>query len=106
MCQFQQLYFSDDGYVVRCKKCDHFQVGFASTMLTVNEKDFDILLAIVKKKLNTEIQTNQLVKSIIIPTPYTGVKILLTQQELQKLHAMLENADSEIKALALLDLFE
>jgi hypothetical protein len=40
VCNFQSLYMNDDGYVVRCKECGPYQLGFSSALLTLLKKNF------------------------------------------------------------------
>lgn len=106
MCEFQSLYFGDDGYVVRCKKCGHYQVAFASTMLNLTGIDFTALCNIVKNKYAEEVfQHNENTKCCVIPTPSNGMYMLFTRKEAQRLHEILEEADNEEQALAMMSLF-
>lgn len=107
MCEFQSLYHNNDGYVVRCNICGHYQLGFASTLLTLTKNDFTTLCEIVDHKITTKISyENENSKSILIPTPYQGVRILLTRAELQQLYTMLDEADVEEKSQSLISLFK
>ncbi len=72
MCEFQSLYFGDDGYVVRCKQCGNYQAGFISTMLTLTENDFYALCKIVRLKNTEPVNLPGYCKSIILPTPAQG----------------------------------
>ncbi|MGE9311896.1 DUF6686 family protein [Niabella sp. CJ426] len=106
-CDFQSLYYGEEGYVVRCKQCGHYQVAFISTMLTLNEADFYIFCKQVKYKvLQSYSNVNQDSKIIIIATPSQDVSLILTPGELTRLHKTLEEADSEIKTQELLCLFK
>ncbi len=106
MCDFQHLYFNQNGYVVRCNKCNNYQAAFASTVMLLNENDFNILRKILLNKLMEKdpLKVND-IKSIIIPTPYVGIRMLLTRIELAQFSDILEQADNEVKAIALLELF-
>jgi hypothetical protein len=44
-------------------------------------------------------------KHIVIPAPTDCVRLLLSRDDLGDLHTMLEQADNEIKACQLLELF-
>ncbi len=44
-------------------------------------------------------------KSVLIPSPYAGVKMLLTGTEAEQLFLILEQADSAFRTNKLLDLF-
>ena len=106
MCEFQSLYFNDDGYVVRCKQCGVYQVAFISIMLTLTESDFEAFCKMVKHKCNEEdCSFIEHTKNVVIPTPCYGIYILLTRVEAQKFNGILEDADNEAKALSMINLF-
>lgn len=107
MCEFQSLYFGDDGYVVRCCKCGHYQLAFASSMLNLLEEDFKKLRSIIKNKNNEpDHYNNPSAKTVVIPTPVNGAFMLLTTRETKRLHEILEEADTEEQALAMISLFQ
>ena len=106
MCEFQSLYFGDDGYVVRCEKCNHYQVAFGSTMLNLPPHDFETLLKIMQHKCRAEVDTMAAhSKSVIVPTPSPGVSLLFTKSEAMRFYEILEEADNEVKAQSLISLF-
>lgn len=105
MCEFKSLHYGDDGYVVRCKQCGHFQTGYMSTMLTLTEDDFGILCKMVKYKNSEAESFPGNCKNIILPTPAEGIFMLLTKQEVSRFNEILEEADNEVKALNLIRLF-
>ncbi|MES2851215.1 MAG: DUF6686 family protein [Bacteroidota bacterium] len=106
MCEFQSLYFGDDGYVVRCNKCGHYQVAFASSMLNLTVEDFKKIRSVVKQKNDQpDHYNNPTAKAIVVPTPSKGIYMLLTKNETTRLYEILEEADNEEKALELMGLF-
>ncbi|WP_346237899.1 DUF6686 family protein [Niabella insulamsoli] len=106
-CDFQSLYYGEDGYVARCKQCGHYQIAFISTMLTLSSADFHIFCKQVNYKAGqTYTNVNHDSKIIMIATPAQDVNLILTPAELARLHKALEEADSEIKAQELLCLFK
>lgn len=106
MCEFQSLYFNDDGYVVRCKQCGCYQLAFGSTMLTLTKKGFETFCKMVKHKCNErDFLFSEHSKCVVIPTPSNGVYMLLTKNEVNQLNEILEEADNEEKAQCLLSLF-
>lgn len=106
MCDFDTLYFGTDGYVARCKECDHYQVAFITTVLTLKQHDFNILRAQVAAKYSYAADgTSGCEKNILITTPSQAVQICLTKAETLQFSNMLEEADNESKTLALLSLF-
>ena len=106
-CSYDALYFGDDGYIVRCKSCGHFQLAYASIMLTLNAGDFEVLRHIVATRAQEALPQpfEPACKTVVIQTPATGVFILLTPAETRRFAIILEEADTEAKALSLLGLF-
>jgi hypothetical protein len=106
MCQFQQLHFSDLGYVVKCNACGHYQVGFASTLLTLKAEDYRLLRDIVSSRIteNNSFPDSE-IKSNIIPTPYKGVNLYLSEKELAELYGILDEAHTEEQVAGLMQLF-
>ncbi len=107
MCEFQSLYFNDDGYVVCCTECGIYQVAFISTVLTLTESNFEAFCKVVNHKCSEEdcsfIENS---KNVAVPSPAYGIYMLLTRSEAQTFKDILEEADNEVKALALIDLFK
>jgi hypothetical protein len=108
MCQYQTLYHQDSvGYVIRCTQCERLQLGYGSVMISFEIEDF---LYFSKKVM--EIKQNHYpmediyLKTMMIPTPFEGLQLFLSQRELYELHEMLETADTEIRSEQLLKLFQ
>ena len=106
MCQFLNWYANEDGYVVQCRDCMHFQLSFGTTMLTLSEEQFQTFVAIVayKKQEMVSLQDSNC-KNIIVPTPSNSVNIILNEKDLNFLYDMTQTADNEVKANQLLSLF-
>jgi uncharacterized protein DUF6686 len=106
MCEFQSLYFGEDGYVVRCRECNHYQLAFCRTMLTLTEGEFQEFRSIVEFRY-TEIENSFIEpgKSIILETPLKEVHMLLSPIETRRFLEILEHADTELKAQGLINLF-
>jgi hypothetical protein len=106
MCEFQSLYYEDDGYVVKCKDCGHYQVAFGTMMLSLSEDDYEILCKIVAKKRNeADFAASENTRNVVIPTPSQGLYLLLTREEAHCFYDILEAADSEEKARQMMALF-
>ena len=105
-CEYQSLYYGDDGYVVFCRQCNHYQIAFISTIITLSEKEFSQLYDIAKNKW-TELDTSvaEHSKCVIIETPSSKIHLSFTKGELTKFYEILEEADNEHKAQALISLF-
>lgn len=106
MCEFQSLYYNDDGYVVRCNQCSHYQVAYSSIMLTLTDYEFGSFYKLIEAKKNdADYCFSPQSKCVVLQTPAQGVCILLTQAETQRFFEILEEADNEMKALTLINMF-
>ena len=108
MCNYQTLYHDNkSGYVIRCEECENLQVTFGNIIITFGKEDFNKFIGVVKDlRAKQQPEADIVVKSIIIPTPCDGVRLLFSYRELQELENMLEAADSELQSLELLELFK
>lgn len=106
MCEFKYLFSGEDGYVVRCKNCAHYQLAFASFMLTLSHGEFQSFCELVKYKCQRvdDVLTGYS-KTVLLQTSAPGVFVLLTKDEVLRLHEMLEEADNEERSVSLLSLF-
>lgn len=108
MCRFKTWYHHEHiGYVVECNECQNLQIGFGNVMTTVSYSDFEVFrkhIAYVRENYSPDV--NPLRKSILLQTPYDGLRFLLTERELNDLHNMVEQTDNERKAAQLLQFFE
>lgn len=107
MCNYQTLFYDDEcGYVVLCRGCDSIQVAFGNVLLTWNRPDFyDFYHFIKRMRDETPIDpaaVNR--KSLAIPVPCEGVRILLSPRELQQLHNMLDSAETELQSQQLMSM--
>ncbi len=107
MCQFDSLYFNDDGYVIRCKLCGHYQLGFGNMIISISQNDFEMFCKLVTRKCGEEIcPLSEKSKCIIVPTPASGNFMMLTKKEAMQLQKILDEADNELKTQSLLNLFK
>ena len=106
MCNFQNLYLENNCFVVRCKNCQSYQIGFSTTVLNCSQQDFYAFSRMVEKRLSLEYHNIDLhARTIVLPTPYYGVSLFLSKQELMHLCKILEEADIEEKAQSMISLF-
>jgi hypothetical protein len=107
MCSYKSWFYDDNGYVIQCQSCKHFQVGFASIMLTLDEANFQTFVRVVFATKAEHVPVAMpCLKCIVLPTPSSCVNVLLTQPEFQQLYLMIEEVDTEIKVAQLLHLFK
>ncbi|HTN36708.1 MAG TPA: DUF6686 family protein [Arachidicoccus sp.] len=106
MCDFTNLYSEENGFVLRCKHCESYQIGYGGLMLSLNSIDYmrfcELLQYLSGKELPFEAMQS---RNIVIPTPYAGVNFLLCQQEIRTLHQILAAAENEKLAQSMLALF-
>ncbi len=107
MCNYQHLFHDDKtGYVIRCEACGHFQVCFGNVLITLGEAAFrDFCFWISRWREEQSYAEDMYVKSVVIPTPCDGMKLLLSKRELHELDLMLEAADTEWRSQEMLKLF-
>jgi len=106
MCQFKHLYLNEDEFVICCRQCGSYQVGFAAMIISLSKADFKKLKQVTDKKLEGEnFGLDDTSKSMVLPTPYHGISLFLSKNELQKLSRILEHAENEEKAQCLISLF-
>ena len=104
MCTFQELYKGDEGYVIRCKGCQHYQLVFAGVVLSMNEDEFKKFTRVVEA-CREDYLTCSATGDRPLPTMRQGVHLLLNQQKITQLSAMLQAADAEAQTQSLLQLF-
>ncbi len=105
-CNYQTLYFSEEGFVACCKSCGHFHVAFLSFMFVLQQEAYSELYRETCYRMqcpNTQFAENS--KSVMIPTHIKSAFIMLTRKELEQFYNMLEAAENEQKALQLIYLF-
>lgn len=83
MCNFQQLYFNEDGYIIRCKSCNHYQVAFLSSLLNFTEPDFNnFKTSLIQKSEEFSDHYDDSIKSILLKTATRQSYVLLSLKEL------------------------
>lgn len=106
MCDFKTWYFDEHGYVVSCEHCNHFQVCFGTTMLTLSPTDYEVFVNLVAQKKEDYVPMyDNNVRCVVLPTPCSIIHSFLSGRELHSLHTMLQEVDDEIKAQELIRLF-
>jgi hypothetical protein len=108
MCSYQTLYQNDRaGYIIRCEECAKIQVAYGNLLMSFEREDFDSFHSWIKKiQANQQTPLSATVRSIMIPSPCQGMRLLLSYNELNELCNMLDEADTELKSLELIQLFE
>jgi len=89
---------------MRCGQCNSYQVHIGTIAITMPEEQFKGF----KNYINTTcIRAGDEAdgQRFAIPTPDPAINMVLTKKEIKHLLYMLEQADTEVKALSLLRLF-
>jgi ribosomal protein S27E len=103
MCSYNTLHVNDDGYVVKCNSCRHFQVAFGTTVLVFTKDEFLDFCEIVNAETNEWYNDGfPQSKSIFIPTKCRDVALIFSYKEILKLHHVLANASLILQAHELL----
>lgn len=103
MCNFETLFSSSFGFVIRCQHCHHIQVAFGNVSITFRDSDFKPFTQWVGEMLGTTpVPAIPYIKNIKLPTPCEGFQLLLCYEELQELFTMLDTADTELQVQFLL----
>ena len=105
MCQFQKLYGGEEGYVIRCSGCRHYQLLFGGVVLSMNDNEFARFMEVVDACQN-EYLTCSSTAEVPLLTMRQGVHLLLNQHKITQLNHMLHEADTEAQTQRLLQLFE
>ena len=105
-CHFQKLYSGEDGYVVRCKECGHYQLAYLCVMVMLDEKEFRSFCRMVQQQYENSLHiTNDLCKCVVVQTPAAGTCFLFTKREIKRFTELLDEADTEERAQVLFALF-
>ena len=102
MCNYKILAHNEDGYVILCHSCRHYQLAFGTTAVTFNPADFKIFLEQVDQ-LRQDVNCNGFEKQKRIPVEISCkcAMMILNYTELLRLHTLLSEAafDEEMEAL-------
>lgn len=106
MCTYQTLFHNPrEGYVIHCRQCNHVQTGFGNICMTLSRDGYLSFLKYLRECLIVA-DNDPHIKTIRIPTPYDGMHLLLTGEEIKRLVSMLDEAETEWRSLELLQLFQ
>jgi hypothetical protein len=108
MCQYH-TWFRDEqqGFVIECNACGKIQVAFGMIMASFQEPDFHRFRDYIRGKIACiPADGNPNEKNVLLNTPCESLSLLFSYRELDKLHDMLEQADTEMKTHKMLQLFQ
>lgn len=106
-CHFQQIYLGEDGYVVRCNECGHYQLAYLCIMLTLDEKEFRSFRRMIYQQHEDSLHfRNHNGKSVVVQTLASGTYFLFSPNEIQRFTELLDEADTEEQTQNILALFQ
>ena len=107
MCRYRTLYYNEkNGYIIYCELCRHLQLGFGCVLINFHRDEFNGFRRVVTEIIGDhEGMVLSASKSITIPTPCDGLSLYLSATEINILHAMIEEADTNLSVKDLMNLF-
>jgi len=98
MCNYNTLKNSKHGYVVQCKNCDHIQVAFGTTIVSLTRAAYYEHLALVQEQFDQNCRTMPWDQKVIhIPTAAKGVTMIYTLNELHTLQDLLSEGRKKLE---------
>ena len=106
-CHFQTLYCGEDGYIVRCKECGHYQLAYLCVMITLEEKEFRSFRRMIQQHYEDSLHlSNEYCKCVVVQTAAAGTNFLFSGREIKRFNELLDEADTEQQAQSMLALFQ
>lgn len=106
MCDFNTLSSDENGFILRCRQCGYYQVGFAGMMLSLNMEDYEKFCRLIEHLNGRPVAEDKWrSRHIVIPTPYYGVNLLLCKHEIDELQLLLSTAETELVVQSMMALF-
>ncbi|QJB35135.1 hypothetical protein HF329_29050 [Chitinophaga oryzae] len=104
MCNYQTLYHSSNGYVIRCAHCKGIQMAFGTSVVNLAPEEFFCFAdMVVRLSDNSDPLCQEHEKSICLPLPADHVMMLLTPAEVKSLARMVLEVQALLEAYAILD---
>lgn len=105
MCDFISLSTRDEGFILRCRSCGCYQLGFSTLLLSLNEADFNKLAGYIGHLASNRMQENEWEnRQLLVPTPHIGVNMLLSKEQILALSELMAEADNEQIAQSMMTL--
>lgn len=91
MCNYKILAHNEDGYVILCNSCGHYQLAFGTTAVTFGQKNFRLFKEEVEAfRIGTAADGFEKQKRISLDIFTANTMMVLSYQEVLKLSALLE----------------
>ncbi len=97
--EVEVLYHDKKGYVVRCTNCQCYQIAFGTIALDQRPNEFSDFTQLIDRTLKQYSAVNsERHKEIYLSTPYPGIRLLFSYNELFELHEMLQKVSLILEA--------
>ncbi|MCO5239099.1 MAG: hypothetical protein M9904_03495 [Chitinophagaceae bacterium] len=108
MCEFRKFTAAQTGYVAQCPSCRSIEIVYGTSVIHIGFSDwenFNEYLASVQQSYRPS--ENRDMKTIMLHFGGNGpLQMFLTTDELHEFCKLIDEADSEIRAWHLIELFE
>ncbi|MBL7919949.1 MAG: hypothetical protein JNJ40_06520 [Bacteroidia bacterium] len=93
MCDYKVLVHNENGYIILCNSCNHYQISFGTTAVTIKPENFKVFLEQVTAiKDNTDCNGFEKQKRISLNIFSRFAMMVLTYSELICLFELLDEA--------------
>jgi hypothetical protein len=104
MCNYQTLYHSTCGYVIRCLSCRRMQVAFGTTAISFSVQEFYSFVEMLRHSEEQALCAGlDYEKVMSLPLPDENVMLVLTAAETCRLSEMLQESRALLEAYQILE---
>lgn len=102
MCNYQTLYQDEQGAcIILCNQCNQVQVAFGIVVLTLTRNEFHSF----NNNLQNHYEQEKSGQRTIVFTSCKSVTLLLNSEELTFMKKVIDTAETELRTLELISLF-
>jgi len=97
MCSYRTLHHCEHGYVLRCERCGHLNIGFGTTVLALTDDQFYAFADKIEDlyAMHGE-DREQHRKHICVPTATSSVTLIYSLNDLKHLSVLLDKAKDRL----------
>lgn len=104
MCNYQTLYHSNNGYVIRCPHCKGIQLAFGTSVVNLGYEEFTCFTDMVVRLSDSKDSfPDDNEKAMCLPLPAEHVMMLVSPVELCRLAQMVMEVQALLQAYDILD---
>jgi hypothetical protein len=106
MCDFKILLHDEHGYVTHCQECNHIEIAFGTSLVRMPVNRLEAFVEYLNNvRLSTTVNNpNQKNIHLDLASMYS-FQMILTYQEMIRLCERMEKVEDEMRANALIELF-